>query len=149
MKNPCSVLSNKSHSLGKVSFTNKLLHSSPSFLTFFPSFIYLLFYNSQNQRERRSTKHTWNKRSEILLFNSLLSLSHAFQSVLLMGVHLAHFIFFFFLAGIGKACKCPKKRTEFPLQLIFIRNTINNTWHFNKTLSEWFNEKQIHYVKNQ
>ena len=72
------------------------------------------------------------------------------QSAVLTGVGSAClYLFFLSLAGTGKTCKGPKKRTEFPPQLIFIRNTINNTWHFNKTLSEWFNEKQIHYVRNQ
>lgn len=56
----------------------------------------------------------------------------------------------FFSLALGKPANAPKRGQNFPfIQLIFTRNPINNTWHFNKTLSEWFDEKQIHYVRSQ
>lgn len=54
---------------------------------------------------------------------------------------------FFFNQTLEKL-QSSKNRIEISLQLIFISNEISKTWHFNKTLSEWFNEKQIHLARS-
>lgn len=74
------------------------------------------------------------ERPEILAFHSL-SPSQVLS--------FASRIFFFFCQTLEKL-QCSKNRVEIFLQLIFIRNEISKTWHSNKTLSEWFNEKQIY-----
>lgn len=128
LKNSCSICGLRKH----IHWTRSDLQIKCFFLlaACHSFFFFFKFCNLQNQRESHSTKHRWNQSSKLLPFRSLLTLS--------------------FLAGTGKTLQMPpRKRTEFSLQLMFIRNTINNTWHFNKNLSEWFKEKQIHYVRSQ
>lgn len=155
------MLSQTSHSSDKVWFEDKMFLfffflSFPSFIICFCFSFFCFFFkfcNSQNQSERHATKHRWNKRSKVLLFPSLLSLSHPFLLPLTTrctdwGLPCSPLLFF--SLALGKPANAPQRGQNFPfIQLIFTRNPINNTCYFNKTLSEWFDAKQIHYVRSQ
>lgn len=93
-------------------YKNSFFYSLTSYLP------YLFIFAIHKTKESHSTEHKWNKRPTILPFQSSLSLSHSLllpQAICCTdGFALLSFIFFFSsLAGIGKACKYPKKRREF------------------------------------
>lgn len=83
---------------------------------------------------RESEKEKWTLSMPFLLFSFFLC---ALSSLLFWQDYVMLFFILFFSPSTEGLlfCKC-LKLIEFSLQLIFIWNTINNTWYFNKTSSE-------------
>lgn len=151
LKDVCCMLRQKSHSWHKLWLTNTRI---PSFILSLPTCLYLFIFAIHKTKEKVTPQNTNGIKGQPFCLSSPHSPFPILycclkQSAVLRDSHCFPLFFFFLLLALEKPVNTPRRGENFFLQLIFIRNMINNTWHFNKTLSEWFNEKQIHYVKTQ
>lgn len=111
LKNPCYMLSNKSHSLDKVWFTNKLFHSFLSFFTF--SLLFIFYFAIHKIKEKATPQNIHGIKGQRFCL-SLPTLSFPCFPACCTDRGSPFFPDFFFLPALEKLENAPRRRQNFP-----------------------------------